>query len=124
MSESIEIAFTLNGRPVTTKADPAETLLSWLRKHGIKSVKCACETTSCGLCTVLVDGSPELSCALIMPRVSGHEVLTLKAWAGSARSLQSALPQKEQTSAASAPQASRWPCLRSTARILMPPTMR
>ena len=78
MSESIEIAFTLNGRPVTTKADPAETLLSWLRKHGIKSVKCACETTNCGLCTVLVDGSPELSCALIMPRVSGHEVLTLE----------------------------------------------
>ena len=78
MSESIEIAFTLNGRPVTTKADPAETLLSWLRKHGIKSVKCACETTNCGLCTVLVDGSPELSCALIMSRVSGHEVLTLE----------------------------------------------
>lgn len=78
MSESIEIAFILNGRPVTTKADPAETLLSWLRKHRIKSVKCACETTNCGLCTVLVDGSPELSCALIMPRISGHEVLTLE----------------------------------------------
>lgn len=41
-------------------------------------MKCACETKNCGLCTVLVDGSPELSCALIMPRASGHEVLTLE----------------------------------------------
>lgn len=78
MSETVTISFTLNGRPITTEADPAETLLSWLRSHGIKSVKCACETTNCGLCTVLVDGAPELSCALIMPRMDGHDIVTLE----------------------------------------------
>ena len=41
-------------------------------------MKCGCETTNCGLCTVLVDGKPHLSCALLAARVDGREVTTLE----------------------------------------------
>ena len=54
------------------------TLLDFLRARGYKSVKCGCETTNCGLCTVWLDGKPVLSCAVPAMRVQGREVTTLE----------------------------------------------
>ena len=54
------------------------TLFDFCRSHGFKSVKCACETSNCGLCTVLLDGEPVLSCSVLMARVDGREVTTLE----------------------------------------------
>ena len=54
------------------------TLFDFLRSHGCKSVKCGCETTSCGLCTVWLDERPVLSCAVPMARVEGRAVTTLE----------------------------------------------
>ena len=41
-------------------------------------MKCACETTNCGLCTVWLDGRAVLSCAVPMARADGHAVTTLE----------------------------------------------
>ena len=38
------------------------------RDLGCYSVKCGCETTNCGLCTVWVDGTPRLSCSILAAR--------------------------------------------------------
>ncbi|OUO35657.1 aldehyde oxidase [Olsenella sp. An290] len=54
------------------------TLFDFCRAHGAKSVKCACETSNCGLCSVLLDGEPVLSCSVLMARVDGREVTTLE----------------------------------------------
>ena len=47
----MKISFTLNGRPVTEDVPADQTLFSYCREHALKSVKCGCETSSCGLCT-------------------------------------------------------------------------
>ena len=46
--------------------------------RGCYSVKCGCETTNCGLCTVWVDDVPMLSCALLAVRIDGRHVTTLE----------------------------------------------
>lgn len=74
----MEITLTLNGKKRTVQADPDATLLELLRSLGCKSVKCGCDTTNCGLCTVLLDGKPILSCAMLAVRADGHSVQTLE----------------------------------------------
>ncbi len=74
----IDVAVVLNGKKVTASVAPDQSLLAFVRDHGCKSVKCACETTNCGLCTVWLDGRAVLSCAVPMVRANGHEVTTLE----------------------------------------------
>ena len=51
----MEIKIKLNGTMVSDDV-PADTLLiDFVRAHGCLSVKRGCETSSCGLCTVLMD---------------------------------------------------------------------
>ena len=72
------ITLTLNGRKITDDVAPDLQLLRLLRDHGCKSVKCGCETTSCGLCTVLMNGKPVLSCAVLAARADKAEIWTLE----------------------------------------------
>ena len=74
----MEIKLTLNGRPVTGSVPPGLPLLDFLREKGCLSVKQGCETSNCGLCTVLLDGVPVLSCSLLAARADGHSVTTLE----------------------------------------------
>ena len=53
----IDLSFTLNGRKVKVQIAPDTMLFSLLREQGCASVRCACETTNCGLCTVWLDGA-------------------------------------------------------------------
>ena len=72
------VTLTLNGRRLAEDVRPDMTLFDFCRAHGAKSVKCACETSNCGLCSVLLDGEPVLSCSVLMARVDGREVTTLE----------------------------------------------
>ena len=74
----MEIRLKLNGKTVTDHIDPDLLLIDFLRSHGCLSVKRGCETSNCGLCTVLMDGKPLLSCSLLAARADGHEVYTLE----------------------------------------------
>ena len=74
----MELKLTLNGRPVTDHADPDLLLIDFLRAHGCYSVKRGCETSNCGLCTVLLDGRPILSCSMLALRAAGHSVQALE----------------------------------------------
>lgn len=74
----MEIQFTLNGKPVTADVEGHDVLLDVLRRLGCKSVKCGCETTSCGLCTVWVDGKSRLSCSILAASIEGRQVTTLE----------------------------------------------
>ena len=74
----MELKCIINGQAVAAEARADMTLLDFLRARGYKSVKCGCETTNCGLCTVWLDGKPVLSCAVPAMRVQGREVTTLE----------------------------------------------
>ena len=74
----IEIKFELNGKSYKTDVRPDEMLLETLRSAGCLSVKCGCETTNCGLCTVFIEDEPRLSCAYPSPRANGKKIVTLE----------------------------------------------
>ena len=68
----------LNGKSVKADITADMTLYEFVREHGCYSVKCGCETTNCGLCTVWVDGKSRLSCSILAAGIDGHEVTTLE----------------------------------------------
>ena len=74
----MEIKINVNGRMITDSVDADMLLIDFLRKHGCYSVKCGCETTNCGLCTVLMDDVPVLSCSVLVLRAQGHKIVTLE----------------------------------------------
>ncbi len=74
----MELQFILNGKKTSADVADGTMLLPLLREKGCYSVKCGCETTNCGLCTVWIDGVPSLSCAVPAARVEGREVTTLE----------------------------------------------
>lgn len=74
----MEIQLTLNGRNVTDHVAADTLLIDFLRSRGLSSVKRGCETSGCGLCTVLLDGKPILSCSMLALRAAGHSVQTLE----------------------------------------------
>lgn len=74
----MEIKFKLNGKMVTASVEADTLLFQLLRDKGCYSVKCGCETTNCGLCTVLIDGRAHLSCSVLAARVDGRSVTTLE----------------------------------------------
>ena len=74
----MEIQFVLNDKQVKAEVGADTILLNVLRDLGCKSVKCGCETTNCGLCTVWLDSTPVLSCAVPAMRTQGRQVTTLE----------------------------------------------
>ena len=74
----MEVKINVNGRVITDSVDADMLLLDFLRKHGCYSVKCGCETTNCGLCTVFMDEIPVLSCSVLTVRANGHKIVTLE----------------------------------------------
>ena len=74
----MDIKIKVNGILICESVSPDLLLLDFLRKHGCYSVKRGCETANCGLCTVLLDGTPVLSCSVLCARADGHEVYTLE----------------------------------------------
>ena len=51
----------LNGKSVKADITADMTLYEFVREHGCYSVKCGCETSNCGLCTVFLNDKPVLS---------------------------------------------------------------
>ena len=74
----MEINLKLNGRKIMASVEADTVLLDFLRERGCLSVKRGCDTSNCGLCTVLMDGKPILSCSTLAVRADGHEIYTLE----------------------------------------------
>ncbi len=69
---------TINGRKKELLIRDDDYLLDVLRKEGYLSVKRGCDTGACGLCTILLNGSPILSCSTLAARAQGKEIFTIE----------------------------------------------
>ncbi|WP_430883168.1 (2Fe-2S)-binding protein [Fusibacter sp. JL216-2] len=74
----MEINVIVNGETRTFDAEPGQNLVSVLRENGYTEVRTGCDTGSCGLCTVWIDGKPTLSCSTLAMRVNGKKITTIK----------------------------------------------
>ena len=74
----MNIKFWLNGIQRQEEIDPGMLLIDFLREKGCYSVKRGCETANCGLCTVLMDEKPILSCSMLAARIDGKKIVTLE----------------------------------------------
>lgn len=83
----MEITITLNGKTMTRSISPDTLLIDFVRSEHCLSVKRGCDTGNCGLCTVLLDNKPVLSCSVLAARAAGHEVTTLEGLQEKARPL-------------------------------------
>lgn len=74
----MKVTVTVNGRKIQEEIECDLLLIDFLRSHGCMSVKRGCETSNCGLCTVMMDGRPVLSCSVLTVRADGHTIETLE----------------------------------------------
>lgn len=74
----MEIKVQINGKKEILEISPDEYLVEVLRKYGYLSVKKACDTGSCGVCSILIDDKPILSCSYLAVRAEGKNITTIE----------------------------------------------
>jgi aerobic carbon-monoxide dehydrogenase small subunit len=74
----MKAVININGQDKEVSFKPHEYLLDVLRRYGYSSLRRGCETTSCSVCTVLMDDKPVHSCAIFAARAEGHKITTVE----------------------------------------------
>ena len=73
------LSIVVNKKEYRIEIEEHWTLLEVLRDClGLTGTKCSCNMGECGACTVIVEGSPELSCILLAASVDGKEIITIE----------------------------------------------
>jgi len=71
------IEVTVNGEHRSDEVEPRTLLVHYLREVcGLRAANVGCDTTSCGACTVLLDGKSVKSCTVLAVQAAGQEVVT------------------------------------------------
>ena len=79
----MKLDLTVNGTPSSADIEPRMLLVHHLRETlGLTGTKVGCDTSTCGACTVLVDGESVKSCTVFAAQVAGSEVTTIEGLAG------------------------------------------
>src|SRR4051794_39361036 len=79
----VELHLSVNGTPRTSEIEPRTLLVHHLRDNlGLTGTKVGCDTSTCGACTVLLDGESVKSCTVFAAQVAGSEVTTIEGLAG------------------------------------------
>lgn len=100
MSNAIQLVpveITINGKAYKREIDPRILLVEFIRENiGLTGTHVGCDTSYCGACTIIVDGSPVKSCTLFAVQVDGSEVITVEGLEkdGELHPLQQAFSQK------------------------------
>jgi carbon-monoxide dehydrogenase small subunit len=77
-----QISVTVNGTRHEADVEPRQLLVYFIREQlGLTGTNVGCDTTSCGSCTVLVDGKSVKSCTMLAVQADGREVTTIEAMA-------------------------------------------
>ena len=74
-----ELKFKVNGQPYELYVKPKTLLVEVLRDHiGMAGTKRGCNSSSCGACTVMLNGMAVKSCSILALQAKGAEVLTVE----------------------------------------------
>lgn len=75
----MKITVTVNGTSRSAEAEPRTLLVDFIRNNlGLTGTHIGCDTTSCGACTVILDGKPVKSCTILAPQAEGLEIRTVE----------------------------------------------
>jgi carbon-monoxide dehydrogenase small subunit len=75
----MEITVTINGTKRSFDVEPRVLLAEFIRtRAGMTGTHIGCDTTSCGVCTVLLDGRPVKSCTVFAVQADGREITTVE----------------------------------------------
>lgn len=75
----MEIKVTINGDAITHDIEPRRLLVDFIRTQaGLTGTHIGCDTTSCGACTILLDGKPVKSCTIFAVQANGAEITTVE----------------------------------------------
>jgi carbon-monoxide dehydrogenase small subunit len=79
---------TVNGTPREAEVEPRMLLVSFLRETlGLTGTNVGCDTSSCGACTILLDGESVKSCTVLAAQADGMEITTIEGLAPSEQEL-------------------------------------
>ena len=79
MAATQKVQIKLNGRETSAEVEPRLLLAHMIRDVlGLTGTHIGCDTSSCGACTVILDGRPIKSCTLFAVQADGREVLTIE----------------------------------------------
>ena len=73
----MRVTITVDFEDQTADVEPRVLLVEWLRAIGKTGVHVGCDTSSCGACTVLVDGAPVKSCTMLVVQAEGTAIETI-----------------------------------------------
>ena len=75
----MKVAMTVNDNPHEHEVEPRLLLVDYLRKVvGLTGTNIGCDTSSCGACTVLVDGESVKSCTMLAAQARGRAITTIE----------------------------------------------
>jgi carbon-monoxide dehydrogenase small subunit len=74
-----QISVTVNGVQHEAEVEPRQLLVYFLRENlELKGTNVGCDTTSCGACTILVDGKSVKACTMLTVQADGSEITTIE----------------------------------------------
>ncbi len=79
MAQTVPVRLAVNGEPREVEVEPRTLLVHALREElGLTGAHVGCDTSSCGSCTVHLDGQAVKSCTVLAVQADGHEVTTIE----------------------------------------------
>ena len=84
----MRVSVTINGTQQEHDVEPRLLLVHYIREvAGLKGTNIGCDTSSCGACTVLLDGESVKSCTLLAVQADGSDIMTIEGLAPSAHEM-------------------------------------
>jgi carbon-monoxide dehydrogenase small subunit len=75
----MKVTVSINGTERSAEAEPRQLLVDFIRSTlGLTGTHIGCDTTSCGVCTILVEGTPVKSCTMFAVQADGRSITTVE----------------------------------------------
>jgi len=79
---SVEVSININGTQQTHDVEPRTLLVQYIREHaGLTGTNIGCDTSSCGACSVHLNGEAVKSCTILAAQADGQEIKTIEGMA-------------------------------------------